>query len=82
MKTLTLHLLEFDRPYCFFFSPPNLISCTDELVLLRVIRRVYSDDWQEKQMSDRMEYPALSELTAFVSESNGVWRLRMCVWSG
>lgn len=33
-------------------------------------------------MSERMEYRALSELTAFVRKSNGVWRLSMCVWSG
>lgn len=50
--------------------------------MLWVSRHVYSDEGQEKQLSDRMEYMALSELTAFVRESNGVWSLRMCVWSG
>lgn len=26
MKTLTLHLLEFDRPYCFFFPPQTSLA--------------------------------------------------------
>lgn len=56
-----------------FFSKPQ----TDELVL--VIRCVYSDERQENQLSDKMEYTALSELTAFVRESNGVWRSSGCV---